>query len=384
MSIIISELAKFAWQNFAKAGKEAAAQYDLTNDPKEKAKTLSKLNIKSYADLAKKTQLEIPVALDSALTMYDSTGEILKFLNTLYGGMVISSAGLLTDAGKINTLKFLEQLNPARSPMYNVANGILSGSFSGESLHIPEDHGRQNKLPTTFDLGLESSSDKLTNVAIREANNLTTVANLGVGQLFGITLSDGSNTKDVTISVRFIPIPVTKPTLSTILNWGGKDLSVRGRLSAYRAGELTGWRDLILFRDVFVERTRLRMEDKSGMLETLLSRNSKNIMSSILTATPSLGTISAIMVISDDNLHEIERKSEFRFDRYSDRQRIMNATGLMFIAVVDPMTETFTLYTYGNGIPAEYSVKQIKGSKGGNDITEIVKLITQNNAPSSF
>src|SRR5699024_2044670 len=151
--------------------------------------------------------------------------------------------------------------------------------------------------------------------------------------------------------------------LRTILTWSNKDLRLKSRISAWRAGELSFWRDVVLMRDLFTDRKRIMMNDKSDLLQTMLGRQRDSMLHSVLTATPSVGTMSSVLVISSDTLRDLEqneldgRLRDFRF-----RQRIMNSTGLMVIAVVDPLSEFVTVYTHTQSLPSEYSIKQLKGA----------------------
>ncbi len=117
----------------------------------------------------------------------------------------------------------------------------------------------------------------------------------------------------------------------------------------------------------------------------MLGRQRNSMVHSVLTLTPSVGTMSSMMVISSDSVRQIEREVlNGRLSNFATRQRVMGATGLMVLAVVDPMSELVTVYVHTQALPSEFSIKQMKSaSKGGSsDLGEIIKLMNQNQMPN--
>ena len=383
---IVAGLASYAAEKFLNKG--------LTD---EERNVIADVNINSLAELARLTEIEAITAIDSSLTIHESTTDVLKYINSLWAGWYLSSAQIMTDTGRIKTVKLLERLNPAKNPSYAIANNILSGAgfvynnYSGESiglegLPVVVEEKLPTMLPVESNYSFEALGDPLPALqSSKETNNLTTVSNLSVGQSVTLTLNDNGATKDITVNLRLVTVPVNAGVLKTILTWSQKDLRLKSRLSAWRAGELRFWRDVILMRDVFTERKKVLMNDKSDLLQAMLGRQSDSMMHSVMTMTPSVGTMSSVLVISADRLRDLElnhldgRLSDVRF-----RQRVMNATGLMIIAVIDPMSEFVKIYTHTQALASEFSIKQLKtaGKGGGSDLGEIIKLMNQNQVAS--
>ncbi len=384
---IVAGLASYAADKFLKKG--------LTNAERD---VIADININSLAELARLTDVEAITAIDSSLTIHESTTDVLKYINSMFAAWYISSAQIMTDTGRIKTVKLLERLNPAKNSSYAIANNILSGAgfvygnYAGESiglegLPVTVEEKIPTSLPTQTNYSFEATEASLrpSLQTSRESNNLTTVANLSVGQSVTLTLQDNGATKDLTVNLRLVTVPVNAGELKTILTWSQKDLRLKSRISAWRAGELRFWRDVILMRDVFTERRKILMNDKSDLLQAMLGRQTESMMHSVMTQTPSVGTMSSVLVISADRLRDLElnhldgRLSDVRF-----RQRVMNATGLMIIAVVDPMTEFVKIYTHTQALASEFSIKQLKaaGRGNGSDLAEIIKLMNQNQVAS--
>lgn len=371
---IISGLAHYA--------AEKTLKKNLTD---EEQNVIADINVNSLAELARLTEIEAITAIDSSLTVYDSTTDVLRYINSLWAGWYLSSAQIMTDTGRIKTVKLLERLNPAKNPSYAVANHILSVaeagytnySSEGKDVLQTEVSSETKNLVTLPRYSAEAIAPAVQ--SSRESNNLTNVANLSVGQSVTMTLNDNGSTKEITVNLRLVTVPVNSGVLKTILTWSQKDLRLKSRLSAWRAGELRFWRDVVLMRDVFTERQRVLMNDKSDLLQSMLGRQSNSMIHSVMTLTPSVGTMSSVLVISADRLRDIELNSlDGRISDPRFRQRVMNATGLMIIAVVDPMTEFVKIYTHTQSLPSEFSIKQLKGAtRGGTDIGELIKLMNQ-------
>lgn len=394
-----------------------------TNKQDNTVGAIANLNARSLLELGQVTEVEAITVVDTALTMHESTTDVLKFANTLYGSWYLSAASVLTDTGRIKTVELLSKLNPSKSPSYAVTNTILSAAEKGlgkaisvgllnhevalESAVITPENA-PTMLPRTvtqMTASMEAALPKPTETndadsegkpkpsetpsvyvgGMRNANDLATVANLSVGQAVTLNISDGKASKDVVVNIRLVTAPTPARILATILKWSDKDMRLKSRISAWRAGELRFWRDVVLMRDVFVERQRLLMDDRSDLFKTLLGRQRNSMINSVLAATPDIGNMSSILVISQDNLRRIEElELEGQLSNYTFRQRVMNNTGLVLIIVVDPMSEFVTIYNHTSALPTECSIRQMKsaGKGGATDFAELIKLMNQNKMPS--
>lgn len=383
---------------------------------------IANINSRSLLELGQVTEVEAITVIDSALTMHESTTDVLKFANTLYASWYLSAAAVVTDTGRVKTVDLLAKLNPSKSPSYAVANSILSvaekvagGAVRGaaaqygiESFEADLPKFVVGTLPRTgaqMDVALEAmvvdasmeakpatptAPDDLPPAAkyvggFKNGSDLTAVANLSIGQAVTLQVTDGKASKDVVVNVRLITVPTAPRILSTILKWSDKDMRLKSRISSWRAGELRFWRDVVLMRDVFTERQRLLMDDRSDLFQMLLGRQKNSMINSVLTATPDIGNMSSILVISQDNLRRIEEyELEGSISNTNFRQRVMANTGLVMIIVVDPLSELVTIYKHTSAVPTECSIRQMKSaSKGGaSDFSELIKLMNQNKMPS--
>lgn len=403
-------------KDYAKKGNSATGDSAIAN-----------INSRSLLELGQVTEVEAITVIDSALTMHESTTDVLKFANTLYASWYLSAAAVVTDTGRVKTVDLLAKLNPSKSPSYTVANSILSVAekvaggavrgavgkygigYSAESFGADMPKLTVATLPRTgaqMTVALEAlevvSSMEAQAPAPKEpvleapgaakhigkfqnANDLTAVANLSIGQAVTLQVTDGKASKDVVVNIRLITVPTAPRILSTILKWSDKDMRLKSRISSWRAGELRFWRDVVLMRDVFTERQRLLMDDRSDLFQMLLGRQKNSMINSVLTASPDIGNMSSILVISQDNLRRIEEyELEGSISNTIFRQRVMANTGLVMIIVVDPLSELVTIYKHTSAVPTECSIRQMKsaGKGGASDFSELIKLMNQNKMPS--
>lgn len=385
---------------------------------------ISEMSANSLVEFTGIARVEPITAIDASLVPYDFTTDILKMMNSIYAGLYLAAGSMMTDVGDIKTAQLLDKLNPSRNVTFNLANSILLsaatdsiGRASTEGIKEDltgiaprlhrEDGGEDAGTDNEFDgvditpvdvIEMEQSlqpipsllpvyspeSDNVGFVGMKSGADLTTVANLSVGQTVMLAVGDGPSKRDIPITIRLITYPTNPRVLARILNWSERDTRLSTRMNSWRAGELSFWRDVVLMRDIFAERKAALMQDKSGLFQALTGRVAKNMAAGITSLTPSLGTISSILVISEDTAIQAEQEMYGKLSEFRTRQRIMNATGLMIIAVVNPVDEYVTVYTYSIALPSEFSIKQIKaGTKGsGADISEIVKLIQAGTPPS--
>lgn len=356
------------------------------------ANAITEFSASSLVEFSGVARVEPITAIDSALIPYDFTTDVLKMLNSVFVGYYLTAGAMATNVGRVKTTQLLDKLNPSRSAAFNVANSILlNPSLEDNTNNTVNDSDLSEiidasntvmSIPKKLPVYSEESNAGFS--GMRAGADLTTVANLSVGQMVTLSVSDGENSRDIPITVRLIAYPTPSKTMERILKWSEKDNSLKSRVSAWRAGELSFWRDLVFMRDIFAERLKALKQDKSGLFEAMTGRVAKNMVAGMMSMTPSLGTVSSIAVVSEDTIRNVEREIYGKVSDFKTRQRIMNATGIMLLAVVDPVHEFVTLYTYSIALPSEFSIKQIKSATKGSgpDISELIKLIQAGTPPS--
>lgn len=407
------------------AGLGAIISQMAVNAARNTAGGAANITANSLVEYTSVARVEPICVVDKKLVEKEFTTDIMKMMLSRYTALYLAAGSLVGNIGTIKVVQTLDKLNPSRSPTHNLANSILSAATesveineieeitennsdikemvfienlpeygstdSDEEVDVTQEsnkalllnnikkagmkHNPDNHLYASMESDSESRNTPV-GVTSARVSDQHLVANLSVGHQVVLNLSDNGQSREIPILIRLIAYPTEPSVISTILKWSEKDNSFRSRWRAYKAGELDGWRDLIFMRDVLTERKKTLMKDKTGLFAAMTERNNKNMLSGVLSLTPSVGTISSIAVVHKSTIEDLEDQIDGRLETFSVRQRIMNATGLMTICVVDDFNEVVTIYTYTQSLPETLSIKQIKSaSRGGNDITEIIKLL---------
>jgi hypothetical protein len=212
---------------------------------------------------------------------------------------------------------------------------------------------------------------------------VTDVANLAVGKVIEVTITENDQTARIPVTIRMRVTSMPSPVLVETLAVGGVDVTAGSRWKAWRAGELGFWSDIVLAQDRIDAHRNAVRKDKSGFYNAVYSRANKNLSAEILGAGPSVGTASAIIVITEQTRKDLERQIGGRLNDYKVRQNIFINTFSMLMCVVDPEWENVTIYHRGIEMPTELSMKYLaSSSKGtGPDVAEIMKAYQLGSAP---
>lgn len=224
----------------------------------------------------------------------------------------------------------------------------------------------------------------VSSVATKDISKMVTdVANLAVGKVIEVTITENEHTARIPVTIRMRVTSMPAPVLVETLAVGGVDVSAGARWKAWRAGELGFWSDIVLAQDrIDAHRNAIR-KDTSGYYNAVYNRANKNLSAEILGAGPSVGTASAIIVLTEQTKKDLERKIGGKLSDYKTRQNIFINTFSMLMCVVDPEWETVTIYHRGIEMPTELSAKYLQNSSKGTgpDVAEIMKAYQLGNAP---
>lgn len=216
---MLSALSRVAYNLLNKGDNQG---YAAAGNTASGSSALAKVNARSLLELGRVTEVEAITVVDTALTVHESTTDVLKFANTLYASWYLSAAAVLTDTGRVRTVDLLTKLNPSKSPSYAVANSILSVAEKAistganaallsrgfEAVEITSENvpTRLPRTVTQMTASLEAAAPVVADSVgenkgaaqpsvyvggMRNANDLATVANLSIGQAVTLTVTDG-------------------------------------------------------------------------------------------------------------------------------------------------------------------------------------------------
>jgi len=215
---------------------------------------------------------------------------------------------------------------------------------------------------------------------------LKDTANLSVGKMLEVSVTDNGQTARFPIQLRLIASLIAPRNLVHILGDLSKNMTIKERYHMWRSGQLEFVKDIVFCTDLIDNHRRTLAQDGTRTYRNILKTRNNNGLAAIFRGSPSLATASNMCVMSGDTVKELEREARGRLSDSRFRQRIFEGSYLMVLVVVDEKWESVTFYHRGIDLPTELNLRDIKGaSKGGSstaDIMEIFKALNSQNAPS--
>lgn len=336
----------------------------------------------SLIEYTKTTRVEPVVLVDQGAVALPYIHDVLQSVNSIFAGYYLQAVALSLNVGKVDTIRVLDKVNPARDPAEN------AGMFIGDMLLSEESY--KYGLPVIGQsFGLEAYGDDkkqpVENSFGKDSVKMATeVANLSVGKLFDVHVESEGHKATIPVSVRLIVSAATPDNLVHILTVGSKDTSVKERYHAWRAGQLTFVKDLIMCQDLVDEHREALMKDATGQYASTLKRRDKNRLAAALSGSPSIATASNIYVLMNSTVSKLEGDIGGRLKDFKVRENIFKNTYIMLMVVIDPSWEQITIYHRSIDTPTQLSVKELKAANRGTgpDVAEILKAFQLGNAPT--
>lgn len=362
-----------------------------------------------------------PITLLDADCMYlDITPEVTQSLLSIFAGYYLQAWAMSATLGNVSVMKQLERLNPSRDPIAatlgRVAVGMESFAVSMEALGFTKNRLPRPGDPRNANLAMEAISleadEKFENKTkeeyrrreqehkahdiyenhvartsqkVDDVKEVRELVNLSVGKLLKVNLKgDNGNSIDVPVAVRLLVNSIASDAMTHILSIGSKDLSFKERYHAWRSGQISLVKDLILCSDLVDEHRKTLIKDTTGLYQQILARSKGNTLSGLVTGSMSVATASNIAIISSDTAARLEANIAGRLSNFPIRQKVFEKTYLMLMAVIDKERDRVTFYH--RGIP-EYSslnAREIKAANKGSgpDVTDILNAYKAGTSPS--
>lgn len=341
------------------------------------ADTIRSARSTSLTQYTAPTRAEPITLVDSSLLAYPDLSKILQSAVSLYAAYYIQAIYLSINVGKIDVIRLLEKVNPARDPI-DSGSMMLETALSGESYNY--------LFPGPRAIATESSGDEIVNSAINHRdtiNSITAAPNLCVGKVFNVPIRSETDEANIIVAVRLLSFPTEPETLGNILTYAQKDLSIKERFYGFKAGRLRLIQDNVLCLDLIREHRKALVKDKSGVYADMIKRANKNRLAGLVSANPSVGTASNIIVIRKSVAKQIELEMGAKFSDAKVRQRIFDKTYLMMMFIVDDMYDQVTAYYNGISIGSQLSIQDIKqfGNKENMDVSEIMRTLRMGDSP---
>lgn len=349
----------------------------------------------SLIEYTQPTRVEPIVLMDEKIASLPYAGDIMQSLTSLFSGYYLQAIALSVNVGSVDVIRLLDKLNPKRNVADNVINGVSNGVATVVSMESADAYrfrlpvpGRSDGLGT-FNVSLESIGEDDAPMTTMTAGRDTVkllgeLTNLSVGKMLEVTIESDGTRATFPINVRLICSGIGSKELVHILGVGSKNISVKERFHAWRAGQLEFVRDLLLCQDLIDSHKKTLAKDPTGLYAEIRKRRAGNSVAAIFSGQPSVATASNIIVMSATSAKELERTVGGRLKDFRTREKIFKETYCMILAVVDPDWEMVTFYHRSLAAPSELSVKELAVSNKGKgpDVADIMKAYQLGNSPS--
>lgn len=351
----------------------------------------------SLIEYTQPTRVEPIVLMDESLIRLPYANDIMQSLTSLFSGYYLQAIALSVNVGSVDVIRLLDKLNPKRNATDNLINGVSNGVATVVSLEDARSYRFALPVPGGRD-GLQKLNVSLEDIddPIPEGNPPTLtngrdtvfmlgeLTNLSVGKMLEVNIESEGNKATFPINVRLICSGIGTKELVHILSVGSKNISVKERFHAWRAGQLEFVRDLLLCQDLIDAHKKTLAKDPTGLYDELRKRRKGNSISAIFSGQPSVATASNIIVMSSQAVKDVERQVGGRLKDFRVREKLFRETYCMILCVVDPEWEHVTFYHRSIAIPTEMSVKELAVSNKGKgpDVAEILKAYQLGNSPA--
>lgn len=361
----------------------------------------------SLIEYTQPTRVEPIVLMDESLVRLPYANDIMQSLTSLFSGYYLQAVALSVNVGSVDVVRLLDRLNPKRGVADNVVNGVSNGVATMVSMEsaeayrfaLPVPGGRDNlhrlnvSLESVYDTAAtlangieegERTGQQNATMARDTVAMLGELTNLSVGKMLEVNIESNGTRATFPINVRLICSGIGTKELVHILSVGSKNISVKERFHAWRAGQLEFVRDLLLCQDLIDAHKKTLAKDPTGLYDEMRKRRKGNSISAIFSGQPSVATASNIIVMSAEAVKNLERQIGGRLKDFRTREKVFRETYCMILCVVDPEWEHVTFYHRSISLPSEMSVKELSVSNKGKgpDVAEILKAYQLGNSPS--
>lgn len=347
-----------------------------------KTNVASHLTDSSLTSITKLTRAEPLTIISNDCANLEYLPELLNTTASVYSGYFLQAVAMLTRVNDVEVVRLLDRLNPDRDS----TGFLLQGRMATESIHDQLESNYKYSLPTRRVMAMEQDEPML---GTQNQKTIYETANLAVGKLLNVRIAiqgqDGeSKAVDIPVSVRLSPALLNEESLVHIFTHRKSDTGIVERYHSWRAGRISLIKDMIFCQDLINEYRRAAIADKTGTMQEIVRRVNNARSFGLLTKNPSLAVASNIYVLSKSSAQAIEAKTGHKFSNPKGREKILEDTYAMIVAVVDTEWEQVTFYFNGIAYPSTISVRAMKsaGKGKGPDIGDVMKSLLEGRAPT--
>jgi hypothetical protein len=152
-----------------------------------------------------------------------------------------------------------------------------------------------------------------------------------------------------------------------------------------RAGELSFWKDFVAGMDLLADKRRWARNDKSGEMSEFIQLLAKKNISrfkklwSVLSRDKtrhSTNLANTVMVLSEDTVQQVKRKTGYDLHRPDNLQNYFSDTMSLMIFIVNPEYRTVRLYLNGIDGATDYNYDAFKPKGAKQDVGGFMDALT--------
>lgn len=355
---------------------------------------------KSYIGVAKPCTVEPITLIDSRLETYSYLSPLLGNILNMFSAYYIMATRVIADPCRIELYKTLDSLNPHRDVFRHLIDHWNANANANMRLDT-QSREMSNKgavAPLSFESAvIQFHEADLTNIDFENSGGrggdvygIKEAPNLCVGRMLRIGYSFRNGDKDpvradVDVIVRLISGIVSSKFIRTIIGRKMEDRTFLGRLKSYRLGDIS-LSDLLFCSDLYKEHKQLLAADDSGLIGAMYKRERENAIAEFISNRGSHGLISNLLIIDSTTVKELSNQTGYDITLdFKARERMIDDTGIMIIAVVDREMGMINIYRHLLKPASTVTEQDLKNSKSTNgpDLSEILKAY-QLGSNSSF
>lgn len=349
--------------------------------------------------------------IEDSILRDDICVPLVGVLNQLYVSYIL--AALNMDARCVDGRTVKEQLETVATENQNVVKDILENfgtnkyKPSFEAGPVVEEEPATQRLPVSRVIELtmtgvrvleenEKSSDSASGTVTTDKDGKTDIkVNEGSQNKNDIKVSNSSKQSTYQFKaymfVQLIPY-VLKPEI--VDGYIGANFAppVSARWRAYKAGEISFWKDFVFAMDLIKKQAHVLKKDKDNVIGDMLNRQHNALLKWWLglfglfnRGSGSHNTANTILITNKITFDRACRENRINFADKTQRQKFFNKTWSMIVCVVDPLYNTVDMYFNGLDFKGTYTFAMINkvGAKGSDsfDLKEVMSAFSQGMSP---
>lgn len=316
----------------------------------------------SIPEQMKNTMVNPLTLVESSIAYNSRIDDILYACNDIYAALYFAMASRLTalDIDAVRVTRTLEKLATDRDPLSSIAGMESAASI----IQLGNEARRGNDDENSAGINTKDQVDKLF------PND-----SLSLGKTLVLNFTSNGETLAVPVSVRLNTVIASNSLLrdTYLANYTDFNLITRVKQSTVY-GETTIL-EALTGLDYIKRNERLHKADVDGVLRSHFGDQAKEIGFSVLTGDVAVNRASGVIVLDKSQLRNIESSMRGRIDKFRDRQRLMDGTACMLMAVVDTEDDMVTFYLKGIKNSQRLKFSQLKVKSNGQSAVDVNQIM---------